>query len=177
LKIKDTDQKSFLEDEIKPIAIKRLERSLILDEAARIEGIEISEEELQKEVTATMAQLFNMPGFEKPSSEQDLRKLTNVVSFDTASRILNQKILNKMMSIAKGEAEIEDTEEKVDSKTEETGENQTPELGTENESIEAENDEGSEPKHGDDEDSNEEKNDQVETDEKPSNEDEDQETD
>jgi trigger factor len=107
LKIRNTDQKTFLEEEIKPVAEQRLRRSLILDETARKEGIEISEDELQAGVTDMMTQLFNMPGFEKPRSDQDLRKLTNAVSFDTASRILNEKVLDRLKAIAKGEGDLE----------------------------------------------------------------------
>ena len=103
LKYRGLEREKFIEDEIKPVAVKRLERSLVLDEAARTEGIEIQEKELEEGVTNTMAQLFNTPGFKKPTSNQDMRKLTSMVSYDTASRILNQKIQDRLALIAKGE--------------------------------------------------------------------------
>ncbi|MEM5775072.1 MAG: trigger factor [Anaerolineaceae bacterium] len=103
LKYRGLEREKFIEDEIKPVAVKRLQRSLVLDEAARKENIEIEEKELEAGVTNTMAQLFNTPGFKKPTSNQDMRKLTSMVSYDTASRILNQKIQDRLALIAKGE--------------------------------------------------------------------------
>jgi len=107
LKFRDTDQDTFIEEELKPIAIRRLERSLVLDSVTRQEGIEIQEEELKAGVTETISQLFSTPEFKKPTTNQDMRKLTNVVSYDTASRILNQKVQDRLMKIAKGETDSE----------------------------------------------------------------------
>ncbi|MCE5209904.1 MAG: trigger factor [Chloroflexi bacterium] len=103
LKYRNLEKEKFIEDEIKPVAIKRLQRSLVLDEAAQKEGIEIGEKELQESVTNTMTQLLNTPGFKKPASNQEMRKLTSLVSYDSASRILNQKIQDRLSLIAKGE--------------------------------------------------------------------------
>lgn len=105
LKFRNTDQEAFIEEEIKPIASQRLERSLVLDEIARAEGIEIEEEELKVGVTETISQLFSMPEFKRPTTTQDMRKLTDVVSFDTATRLLNQKVNDRLKTIARGEAE------------------------------------------------------------------------
>jgi trigger factor len=119
LKYRGLDREKFIEEEIKPVAIKRLERSLILDEAARLEGIEIQEQELQDGVTETMTQLFSMSGFKKPTNDQEMRKLTNVVSYDTAARILNQKIQDRLSMIARGEYEaVPDASLAAESETE-----------------------------------------------------------
>lgn len=111
LKTRDTDHETYMQEEVKPVAIRRLERSLVLDEIARNEDIDIQKEELQAGVTETMTQLFNTPGFKKPRSDQDMRKLANVVSMDTASRILNEKILDRIRDIASGKAEKEAEEQ------------------------------------------------------------------
>jgi trigger factor len=117
LKTRETDRETYIEEEVKPVAIRRLERSLVLDEIARKEDIDIKQEELQAGVTETMTQIFNTPGFKKPRSNQDMRKLANVVSMDTASRMLNQKILDHIRDIASGKID-EQAEEPVEEQVE-----------------------------------------------------------
>ena len=117
LKTRETDRETYIEEEVKPVAIRRLERSLVLDEIARKEDIDIKQEELQAGVTETMTQIFNTPGFKKPRSNQDMRKLANVVSMDTASRMLNQKILDRIRDIASGKID-EQAEEPVEEQVE-----------------------------------------------------------
>jgi trigger factor len=111
LKTRETDHETYMQEEVKPVAVRRLERSLVLDEIARDEDIDIQQEELQAGVTETMTQLFNTPGFKKPRSDQDMRKLANVVSMDTASRILNEKILDRIRDIASGKVDQEAEEQ------------------------------------------------------------------
>ncbi len=103
LKFQNKTKPVFLEEEIKPIAIRRLERSLILDEIAKQEAIEVKQDELHAGFSQTMNELFSTPGFKRPSSNEDMRKLANYVSFDTATRLLNQKVNNVLIQIAKGE--------------------------------------------------------------------------
>jgi trigger factor len=103
LKFRDLEKDKFIEEEIKPLAEQRLQRSLILDEVALKEKITLDEKELQKNVTDRMAQLFNTPGFKKPTSHQDIRKLADMVSYDTASRMLNNKVQELLTGIGKGE--------------------------------------------------------------------------
>lgn len=137
LKFKNTDQNTFVEDEIKPIAVRRLERSLVLDSIAREEEIEIKEDELKAGVTQTISQLFSMPEFKKPTTSQDMRKLTDVVSFDTATRILNEKVQERLKQIARGEGEAE-VEPEASESDEQDIEEETPEVLEETDTLENE---------------------------------------
>jgi trigger factor len=48
-KVRETTEEKFLEEEAKPVAEKRLERGLVMDELARAEKIELKEEEVAQE--------------------------------------------------------------------------------------------------------------------------------
>ena len=111
LKIKQTTQEEFLENEVKPVAIKRLERSLVLDEIARQEKIELKEKDLEAGVTQTLIEVMNMPGFKQPKNQKEMRQLTDWISMDTASRLYNEQILKRIKNIAAGIIEEEVVEE------------------------------------------------------------------
>ena len=56
-KMRNTDAAKFLEEEAKPVARKRLERSLILDEVSRREKIEVDNSSLDEEFSNTLVDL------------------------------------------------------------------------------------------------------------------------
>ncbi|MCJ7626398.1 MAG: hypothetical protein MUO76_23145 [Anaerolineaceae bacterium] len=114
IKTKDTDRDSYIEEEIKPVAIKRLKRSLVLEKIAQTEKIELDEVQLQTGVSTVMEQLYMTPGFQKPKSTQDMRTLTNMVSFDTANRLINEQVLKRLKDIACGKLDEVEAEPEVE---------------------------------------------------------------
>ena len=56
-KMRNTDATKFFEEEAKPVAKKRLERSLIMDEISRQEKIEVDNEALDQEFNNTLIDL------------------------------------------------------------------------------------------------------------------------
>lgn len=118
LKMRSKDEATFIEEEIKPAAEKRLVRSLVLEEIARVEKLELPKGELENAVTQTMMQLQSMPGFEQYKSAEKLRSLTNAVAMDEANRLFNQHLLERLKAIATGTLETvvseETTEEAAD---------------------------------------------------------------
>ena len=123
LKVKQTTMEDFLENEVKPVAIKRLERSLVLDEIATQEKIELNEKDLEVGVTQALVEIMNMPGFKQPKNQKEMRQLTDWLSMDTANRIYNEQILKRIKNIAAGIVEEEPVEEV---KEEETVEAESP---------------------------------------------------
>jgi trigger factor len=104
-KMRQTDAAKFLEDEAKPVAAKRLERSLILDEIARQEGIEVDNGALDQEFTQTLTSLqrqgvdlANVRGGKKGQQQ-----LAEAVAMESASRILTRRTLERLKAIATGE--------------------------------------------------------------------------
>ena len=104
LKLRNLEQDAFVEEEIKPAAIKRLERSLVVEQIAQEEKVEIDQKELQGEVTQTLGQLVSDPSFKKPKNKAEYKRLIDAVSYDTANRLFNKQVMQKLVEIGSGQA-------------------------------------------------------------------------
>jgi trigger factor len=138
LKIRQTDREKFLEEEIKPAAKARLERSLVLDKLTDVEKIDVNREDLQSEMTQTLMQLQSDPEFKKYKTRQKMQELTNAVAYNTANRMMNERLMERLKAIASGtyqeEAQADETsaEETVAPPTEPEAEPETnSETGSE----------------------------------------------
>ncbi len=103
LKTINQEKDAFIEAEVKPVARQRLERSLVLDELAHAEEIKLDLEALQKERDATMSTLANDPEFKKISRGRRGQELERGVTLESANRVLNRQVLDRLKAIAKGE--------------------------------------------------------------------------
>ncbi len=104
-KMRSTDAAKFLEDEAKPVALKRLERSLILDEVARAEKIEVDNAALDEEFSTTLMDLQGQ-GLNLNSvrgGRQGQQRLAEAVAMQSASRLLTRRTLERLKAIATGE--------------------------------------------------------------------------
>jgi trigger factor len=104
-KMRSTDAAKFLEDEAKPVALKRLERSLILDEVARVEKIEVDNAALDEEFSTTLMDLQGQ-GLNLNSvrgGRQGQQRLAEAVAMQSASRLLTRRTLERLKAIAMGE--------------------------------------------------------------------------
>lgn len=109
-KMRQTDAAKFLEEEAKPVAAKRLERSLILDEVARREDIQVEDSALDQEFTQTLTSLqrqgvdlANVRGGKKGQQQ-----LAQAVAMESASRLLTRRTLDRLRAIATGDLQPEE---------------------------------------------------------------------
>jgi trigger factor len=136
-KLRNTTQEKFTEEEVRPVAAKRLERGLILDEIASKHNIHIDENALTEEFNQTLNQLAyqGQVDFEKlnKSSKDAQARFSNAIATESANRLLTRRTLEKLKSIALGEWKAEDDaapqEPEAESKAEETA--TSPESGAE----------------------------------------------
>ena len=123
LKMQGTDLEKFTEEEARPVAQKRLERSLIFDEIARLEEIEVGEEDLEQEFNRTMMDLARQ-GYDLGNvkgGQRAQREIANNIAMQSATQIITRQTLDRLKAIATGElekAEKEAAEEKADEKEE-----------------------------------------------------------
>jgi trigger factor len=104
LKTLNKDEATFIEEDIKPLAKRRLERSLALDEVARAETIRLDPEELQREVAGTIEMLQQSdPQYAKLRGAQ-AQNFAEGLTMETATRMLNREVMKRLKSIAIGEA-------------------------------------------------------------------------
>ncbi|MGA7194191.1 MAG: trigger factor [Anaerolineales bacterium] len=123
-KMRNTDATKFFEDEAKPVAKKRLERSLILDEISRQEKIEVDNESLDQEFNNTLVDL-QMQGVninKIRGGKQGQQRVAEALAMESANRLLTRRTLERLKAIATGEYKPEKkieqavTETKVESK-------------------------------------------------------------
>jgi trigger factor len=101
-KVRNTTQAEFVEAEVKPVAQKRLERGLILDEIVRIEKIQIDDESLGAEYNNALNNLI-MQGMDLnkiSGGRKGQKELSQAIAMESASRVMTRKALDMLKSIA-----------------------------------------------------------------------------
>ena len=104
-KLRETTREKFIEEEVAPVARKRFERSLILDEVVRSEKIEVDNEALDAEFNQTLSAL-TMQGVDLGKirgGRQGQQRVAQAVAMESANRVLTRRALEVLKSIAIGE--------------------------------------------------------------------------
>jgi trigger factor len=129
LKMREMDREAFIEQEVKPAASRRLERSLVLEEFARREGIEVKSEEIRSVYQAALQQMQQSAELRKMQSKnkQSTREMANNLAMNTVNNIFNQRLVSRLKAIAAGKGDepeeeipVFDTESSVVQADEET---------------------------------------------------------
>jgi trigger factor len=103
-KVRETTREKFIEEEVKPVARKRLERGLILDEIVRVEKIQLDNTALDAEYNNAVNNLA-MQGvdFSKlRGGRKGQKQLSEAIAMDAANRVMTRKALDMLKSIATG---------------------------------------------------------------------------
>lgn len=135
LKANEKEEAEVIEETIKPQAAKRVVQMLVMQEILTKEEITVKPDELQRGVAQAAMQsgIYNYLS-QLPKKQSD--ELSQRFTLDTANRLLNDKLLKRLIAIASGQMEEETTDE-VESETEiETVE--APEEAAETETEESE---------------------------------------
>jgi len=104
-KLRNTTREKFLEEEAMPVAKKRFERSLILDEVVRKENIQVDNAALDAEFNQTLSAL-TMQGVDLNKirgGRQGQQRVAQAVAMESANRVLTRRALDVLKSIATGE--------------------------------------------------------------------------
>ena len=106
-KVRNTTREKFIEEDVNPVAKKRLERGLILDEIVRKEKIQLDNIALDAEYNNAVSGLA-MQGvdFSKlRGGKQGQKRLGEAIAMDAANRVMTRKALDMLKSIATGNYE------------------------------------------------------------------------
>ncbi|HAV76059.1 MAG TPA: hypothetical protein DCX53_01760 [Anaerolineae bacterium] len=104
-KVRNTTREQFIEEEVKPVAKKRFERSLILDEIVRQEKLEVDDASLDTEFNQTLSALTQQ-GLDLnkvKGGKKGQQQLAQAVAMESANRVLTRRALDMLKSIAVGE--------------------------------------------------------------------------
>jgi trigger factor len=112
LKTRNMDEEKFLSEEVKPTAIKRLERSLLLDEISKVEKIEVSKEILDNTFQQTYYEMAGSPDFQKymKGKSQPPKQMLNAIAMESANRAYLHLTLERLKEIATGLSKSKDVE-------------------------------------------------------------------
>jgi trigger factor len=118
-KMRETTREKFIEDEVNPVAKKRLERGLLLDEIVRKEKIQIDNAALEAEYNDTINGLIQqgMDFSKMRGGKKGQKQLGEAIAMESASRVMTRKALDMLKSIAIGE--YKPVEEVVEEETKE----------------------------------------------------------
>jgi trigger factor len=107
LKMREIDRETFIETEVKPAATKRLVRSLVLEEFARREAIEVKNEEIRSVYYAALQQMQQSTELKQIRSKQKQspRDMANSIAMNTVNNIFNQRLTARLKAIAMGKAD------------------------------------------------------------------------
>ena len=134
-KMRNTTREQFIEDEVNPVAKKRFERSLILDEIVRNEKLEVDNASLDAEFNQTLNNLV-MQGLDinkVRGGKKGQQQLAQAVAMESANRVLTRRALDMLKSIAVGEyksPEDREAEAKAAAEAETTEEAEAPKSET-----------------------------------------------
>ena len=108
-KLRNTTREQFIEEEVKPVAKKRFERSLILDEIVRKENLQVDNESLDAEFNQTLSNLaLQGVDFSKlKGGRKRQQEVAQAVAMESANRVLTRRALETLKSIATGEYRAE----------------------------------------------------------------------
>jgi trigger factor len=106
IKMRKLEKEKFLEEEVTPVAIRRLERSLIMDQIAVDEKIEVSEEYLNNAFQQIWLELQSDEQYQKimKNKNKPSKKLMESIAMESASRAMIRQTLDRLKLIAIGEA-------------------------------------------------------------------------
>ena len=118
-KVRNTTREQFIEDEVKPVAQKRFERSLILDEIVKKEELEVDDASLDAEFNQTLSSLVQqgMDFSKVKGGKKGQQELAQAVAMESANRVLTRRALDMLKSIAVGEYKTPE-ERKVEAEAE-----------------------------------------------------------
>ena len=108
-KMRNTTREKFVEEEVQPVAKKRFERSLILDEIVRSEKLEVDNASLDAEFSQTLSSLA-MQGMDLTKlkgGRKRQQQVAQAVAMESANRVLTRRALEVLKSIATGEYRAE----------------------------------------------------------------------
>ena len=111
LKLRDLNEEKFIEEEIKPVAKQRLERSLIVDELIKAEGLKLNQEMLKNNVNEIMTEVIYSGNLEEMRKQMGQDEFSRAISMEGVNRTMNTQIQERLKLIATGQPIPEEEEE------------------------------------------------------------------
>lgn len=107
LKMREMDRETFNEQEVKPAAQRRLVRSLVLEEFARQENVEVKGDEIQSIYYNALQQMEQSQQLRqiRAKNRQSPREMANSIAMNTVNNIFNARMMTRLKAIATGKGD------------------------------------------------------------------------
>jgi trigger factor len=135
LKLRSTDEETFMAEEIRPAAKSRLERSLIVDSIIESEKLKIDQEMLKQHINDVMLEIHYSGNAEEMQKQMGKDEFSRAISMESVNRTMNAQLMERLKMIATGQPIPDDEEQKQ------------PEMVEEIDSINDSEDEEEEPQN------------------------------
>ncbi len=107
LKIRKLTMDELIEKELKPVAVRRLERSLLVTEISKREKLELSDEELESSFNQTVNEISMSGDAKQMRKNFSNQQFSQAVAFEAANRAMNRKVLEYLRDMASGKSDGE----------------------------------------------------------------------
>lgn len=128
LKLRKLDKEDFIKKEVRPSAVDRLERSLVKQAIEKKYNIQISKEELERQISNVLTDLMRSGELEEVQRSLGERKFTQAVSILATEQALEEALRLQLRRLAAPESlPAEESDEQTESSEVATEENQAEE--------------------------------------------------
>jgi trigger factor len=103
LKLRDTDEETFIAEEVQPVAQQRLERSLVVDALIEAEGLKLDKDLFNEQVSGVMNEIFRSGKVEGLQKEMGKDEFSRMISMEGFSRTMNTQLKNRLKLIGTGQ--------------------------------------------------------------------------
>ena len=103
LKLRDMEEETFIEEEIRPVAQQRLERSLVVDALIEAEGLKLDKDVLNEQVNVVMTEIFRSGRADELQKEMGNDEFSRMISMESVSRTMNILLKNRLKLIGTGQ--------------------------------------------------------------------------
>ncbi len=114
LKVRKMSLEELEEKELKPVAVKRLERSLLVTEISKTENLQLTDDELENSFNQTVNEISMTMDQKQIRKNFNDKKFSQAVAFEAANRAMNRKVLEYLRGLASGTPSTEKPAEKAD---------------------------------------------------------------
>jgi len=111
LKLRGIDEDAFIEQEIRPAAKQRLERSLIVDKLIEAEGLKLDEEMFNKHINQVMTEIYNSGNLEDMQKQMGTEEFSRAISMEGFNRTMSTQIQERLKLIATGQPIPEESDD------------------------------------------------------------------
>ena len=111
LKLRDTDEETFMKEEVQPAAEQRLQRSLVVDALVEAEGLSLDQGMFNEQINVLMGEIFQSGNLEQMQKQMGKDNFSRAISMEGFNRTMNTQLRNRLKLIATGQPIPEDEEE------------------------------------------------------------------